>query len=136
MVRDSVLRGLKVTNHLCAQTVIVCRSLLRHKAAVSGCSTIIYKLVSSANNLMLAPMSVTMSFMNIKKRSGPRIEPRYKVIESVSEGFLTYSLVMAQLYMSSPRCFVPGRFAPSGRFARKFQLGVGEFLKQFMNIVY
>ena len=68
MVRDSVLRELKITNHLCAQSMIVCRSLLRHKAAVSGCSTIIYKLVSSANNLMLEPISVTMSFMNIKKK--------------------------------------------------------------------
>ena len=42
---------------------------------MSGCSTIIYKLVSSANNLMWEIISETISFINTKNSSGQSIEP-------------------------------------------------------------
>ena len=50
------------------------RSKLIHLAATSGSSTIIYKEVSSAKSLILHPTSVTMSFIKIKKRRGPKID--------------------------------------------------------------
>ena len=47
-----------------AQESIFCISELRTIAAVSGLSTIINKVVSSANNRMLELISDTISFMN------------------------------------------------------------------------
>ena len=45
-------------------------------AVVYGLSIIKYKLVSSANNLIVDYMSITMSFIKIKKNRGSRIDPR------------------------------------------------------------
>ncbi len=63
MSKVSVLLGLNVTSHFLDQLVIVSRSLLMVSDALSGVSTIKYKLVSSANRRMLEFMSVTMSLM-------------------------------------------------------------------------
>jgi hypothetical protein len=45
------------------------------RALDSGKGIRVVLLVSSANNLMLALISVTISFMNNKNRRGPNIEP-------------------------------------------------------------
>ena len=67
----SVFNGLNFTNQASAHLTISSRSALRISAATSGLSTILIRLVSSAKGRML----VTISFMKIKKRSGPRIDP-------------------------------------------------------------
>ena len=72
---DSVLFGLNVTNHLFAQDVILSISDCILSAVSSGFLTTKNKLVSSANRLIFEFISTTMSFIYIKKRSGPRIEP-------------------------------------------------------------
>ena len=50
---DTVLDGLKSTNQSLAYRVIIPRSVFKIVAAVCGFSTIIYRLVSSANSLIL-----------------------------------------------------------------------------------
>ena len=45
----NVLEALKSTSHSSDQRLIECRSVFMISAALSGVSTIIYKLVSSAN---------------------------------------------------------------------------------------
>ena len=72
---DSVFKGLNFTNQSSAHLAIFSRSALRISAATSGLSTIMKRLVSSAKRRMLDPISVTISLMKIKKRSGPRIDP-------------------------------------------------------------
>ncbi len=51
----SVFFGLKVINHFLAQLEIVQRSEFKVRAATSGFSTTTERLVSSANNSILAP---------------------------------------------------------------------------------
>ena len=75
MRRDSVFVGLKDTIQVSAQWVILSRSMFRHSAADRGCSTIIQRLVSSANSRILEPISVMMSFMYKRKSKGPKIYP-------------------------------------------------------------
>ena len=58
-----------------AQESVFCISELRTIATVSGFSTIIYKVVSSANNRMLELISDTISFMNTENNNGPSIAP-------------------------------------------------------------
>ena len=60
---ESVLVGLKVTGHLFDQLVILSRSGFILRAAFSGVSTIMYKLMSSANRRMPQCISRTMSFI-------------------------------------------------------------------------
>ena len=72
---DSVFKGLNFTNQASAHLTIFLRSALRISAATSGLSTVMKRLVSSAKRRMLDPISVTISLMKIKKRSGPRIDP-------------------------------------------------------------
>ena len=60
---DSVLVGLKDTSQVSAQFEILLRSAFRHSATVTGSSTIINRLVSSANSLMFASISLTMSLI-------------------------------------------------------------------------
>ena len=74
-MNDSDFNGLNFANHMSAQESIFCISELRSIAAVSGFATIIYKVVSSANNRMLELISDTISFMNTKNNIGPSIEP-------------------------------------------------------------
>ena len=61
---DSLLIGLKSTKQLFAQTEI----LVRQTAAVTGFSTIIKRLVSSANRQMLESRFLRLSLMQIKKK--------------------------------------------------------------------
>ena len=72
---DLVFKGLNFTNQASAHLAIFSRSALRISAATSGLSTIMKRLVSSAQRRMLDPISATISLMKIKKRSGPRIDP-------------------------------------------------------------
>ena len=60
---DSVLVGQKVTGHLFDQLVISSRSEFILRAAFSGVSTIIYRLISSANRQMPQCIPRTMSFI-------------------------------------------------------------------------
>ena len=69
------LAGLNVTNQVAAHCEILLRSVLRLSAAVTGLSTIMKRLVSSANRRMFEPMSLTMSLMYTQKSKGPKIEP-------------------------------------------------------------
>ena len=50
-------------------------SELNCSAAVFGLSTMIYKLVSSANYLILEPIFTTISLMKARKINGPRMDP-------------------------------------------------------------
>ena len=75
MRSDSVLAGLKETSQVAAHCGILSRSVLRDPAAVKGSSTIIKRLVSSANNRILEPMSFTISLIYNRKRRGPKMEP-------------------------------------------------------------
>ena len=50
-------------------------SRLRTSAEATGYSTIMQRLVSSANKRMIALMSLPMSFMKLRKSKGPMIEP-------------------------------------------------------------
>ena len=74
-MRDSVLDGLNVTNHLDAQACTLARSELSFSAASMGFSTMRYRLVSSAKSLIQALMFSTMSLIYIKKSKGPKTEP-------------------------------------------------------------
>ena len=64
-----------MTSHFVAQILIFEKSLFITDAVFSGVSTIMYRLVSSANNLIFELMSLTMSFINIRNSRGPSIEP-------------------------------------------------------------
>ena len=72
---DNVLPVLKATNHASVQVLIVFRCMFSECAALLGDSTIMYKLVSSANNRIEQPRFWTMWFIKIRKSKGPRIEP-------------------------------------------------------------
>ena len=61
--KASLLVGLKVTSHVIAQREIFSRSVLRQAAEVAGSSTIIKRLVSSANRRICEPISSTMSLI-------------------------------------------------------------------------
>ena len=58
---DSAFKGLNFTNKALALLAIFSRSALRISAATSGLSTIMKRLVSSANRRMLDPISVIIS---------------------------------------------------------------------------
>ena len=73
--KDSVLTGLNKTSHFLAHLRILSRSIFKSSAAVSGFSTVINKLVSSAKRRILQPISATISLINSRKRRGPRIDP-------------------------------------------------------------
>ena len=73
--RDSVFKGLNFTSHFSAHSAIFSRSALRSSAATLGSSTMIYRLVSSAKRRIDDPMSLTISFIKRRKRSGQSIEP-------------------------------------------------------------
>ena len=60
---DIVLLALNLTSHPIAQLLILLRSVLMIPAAVSGESTTMYKLVSSANSRISEPIPFTMSFI-------------------------------------------------------------------------
>ena len=60
---DLVFLGLNKTSHLSAHEDIFARSWLRVFDALSGESTIIYRLVSSAKRRIVDWMSFTMSFI-------------------------------------------------------------------------
>ena len=72
---DNVLPVLKATNHASAQVLLVFRSMLSDCATTLGDSTMMYKLISSANNRIEQPRFLTMSFIKKSKINGPRIEP-------------------------------------------------------------
>ena len=60
---DSVFLGLNKTSHLSANEDIFARSWLRVFDALSGESTIIYRLVSSAKRLLVEWISFTITFI-------------------------------------------------------------------------
>ena len=60
---------------MAAHRVILPKSEFKQAAASGGLSTMIKRLVSSANNRMLDPMSLTISFIKRRKSKGPRIDP-------------------------------------------------------------
>ena len=72
---DSVLLGLNVTNHVSAHCNILTRSALSRSAEATGSSTMIKRLVSSANKRIQEPISLTISFIKTRKSNGPSIEP-------------------------------------------------------------
>ena len=57
-----------------AQAEIFPRSAFMQPAAVTGSSTIIKRLVSSANSRIFDPISFTISLIYNRKRTGPRID--------------------------------------------------------------
>ena len=71
----SVLEGLEVTSQVDAQAEIFLRSAFMQPAAVTGSSTIIKRLVSSANSRIFDPVSFTISLIYNRKRRGPRVDP-------------------------------------------------------------
>ena len=71
----SVLEGLKVTSQVEAQADIFPRSAFMQPTAVTGSSTIIKRLVSSANSRIFDPISFIISLIYYRKRRGPRIDP-------------------------------------------------------------
>ena len=60
---DNVLPVIKAANHASAQVLIVFRSMFNECAAPLGDSTMMYKLVSSANKQIEQPRFLTMSFI-------------------------------------------------------------------------
>ena len=60
---DNVLAVLKATNHASAQVLIVFRSMFGECTVLLGDSTMMYKLVSSANKRIEQPKFLTMLFM-------------------------------------------------------------------------
>ena len=64
-----------MTNQIAAQRESYSRSELRQRAAVVGLSTMMKRLVSSANKRILDPIFLTISLMYNKKNRGPRKEP-------------------------------------------------------------
>ena len=75
VIRDSLLFGLNFTNQDFAHFDILLRSVLRISTAASGLSTIIYRLVSSANSRMFDRISVTMSLCIVGIKDGLRWTP-------------------------------------------------------------
>ena len=71
----SVLEGLKVTSQVEVQAEIFPRSAFMQPAAITGSSTIIKSLVSSANSRIFDPISFTISLIYNRKRRGPMIDP-------------------------------------------------------------
>ena len=71
----SVILGLKDTSQFLAQSEIISRSVFSRRAAVSGCSTTIYKDVSSAKSLIFDPISETIALIYNRNRSGPQTDP-------------------------------------------------------------
>ena len=72
---DKVFAALKSTSQNFAQLLIVDISPLRIVAADCGDSTTMYKLVSSAKRRIDAPISLTISLINIRNSKGPRMDP-------------------------------------------------------------
>ena len=66
---------IKSTKHEVVHVFIVSKSILRLCAADCGVSTIIFKLVPAAKRPMDYFILQTISFLCIKKSSGPKIEP-------------------------------------------------------------
>ena len=62
-IRDFVFVGLNITNQVATQCESLSKSVLRQAATITGFSTLIERLISSAKKLILAPMSLTMSLM-------------------------------------------------------------------------
>ena len=75
--RDIVFLALKSTDQSRAQLDIISRSRCRRRAAAWGFSTttMIYKLVSSTKRGTEELISLTMSLIKIRKRSGPSMDP-------------------------------------------------------------
>ena len=67
--------GLNVTSHCFAQRFTFSRSELCCSAACMGSSTIMYRLVSSANSLIEELIFSTISLIYKRNNKGPRIEP-------------------------------------------------------------
>ena len=66
MINCSVLFGLNLTSQFSDHLCIFSRSVFIRSAAIAGSSTIRYRDVSSANNLIQEFMSLTISFIYIK----------------------------------------------------------------------
>ena len=64
-----------MTNQVVAHREIFSKSEFKQPAAVVGLSTIIKRLVSSANNRICEPISITMSLIYTKNNRGPRMDP-------------------------------------------------------------
>ena len=74
--RDFVFGTLNFTSHLFDQVYKACRSASINSCACWRLSTVKNRQVSSANKRICVKRTTSvMSFMNIKKRSGPRIDP-------------------------------------------------------------
>ena len=73
--RDLLLEGLNVTSHSLAPLTFFSRSMFSNCTVTSKCSTIRYKLVSSAKRQIFAWISFTISVMKSKNNNGPYIEP-------------------------------------------------------------
>ena len=67
---SSVFSSLNLTFHCFAHSAIFLRSVLRISARVTGSLKESARLVSSANSLITDWISLTMSFMYIRKRGG------------------------------------------------------------------
>ena len=61
--KASVLEGLNVTRQVASYRESLLRSEFKHSAAVTVLSTIMKRLVSSANSRIFEPISLTMSLM-------------------------------------------------------------------------
>ena len=72
---DKVLLALNVTSQAFPHCEMVCRSALKILAVSSGRSTIMYKLVSSANIRIEPPICLTKSLIKIRKSKGPMNHP-------------------------------------------------------------
>ena len=64
-----------MTSHVIAHREIFSRSVFRRAAEVTGSSTIIKRIVLSANRRICEPISSTMSFIHTKNSKGPRMDP-------------------------------------------------------------
>ena len=71
----------ELTSHASAQLPMVLKSVLRMAADVRGESTTKYKLVSSANRRILAPMFLTMPFTYIRNSSGQEWNPEGHLLQ-------------------------------------------------------
>ena len=72
---DSVVLRLNNTSYLSAHQDIFVKSWLRVFGALPSDSKMIYRLVSSAKRRIVDLISFTMSFILIRNKSGPNIEP-------------------------------------------------------------
>ena len=75
MINCSVLFGLNLTSQFSDHLCIFSRSEFIRSAAIAGSSTIRYRDVSSANNLIQKFMSLTISLIYIRNKSGRSIDP-------------------------------------------------------------